>query len=278
MTLGHRRGPVTKDEFCDKIAKQEVFIDSTQVWKQGMTQWVNLAESKAFAADIKKIRSAASQADARVREETAVKDMDEDISCRGVSRALFNLFFYVGWLVPMMIGIVVLTELQVQQYLDPARYRTSVLLQLVPSILLMIAMWQMAASRMQHAGYSKAHGLGVFVPIYNLWVFLVCLFAPRNYSRRKKLGAAAFVYLFLMLGGLAASALIVVPKVGATSLSPLALTEGLTDFYKEKTNYTGRYNTNVAEAASSEARQEQMKKQKELQKQNSRGSLRRDTQ
>ena len=48
LTLGHRRGPVTFEEFCEKIATQEVYIDSTQVWKQGMKKIVYYIPMRLF--------------------------------------------------------------------------------------------------------------------------------------------------------------------------------------------------------------------------------------
>ncbi|PQJ28852.1 DUF4339 domain-containing protein [Rubritalea profundi] len=274
LSLGRRHGPVTHEDFCDKIAKQEVYIESTQVWKQGMQQWVNLTDAKPFEATIKKIKSVASQADGRVQNAAGTNDVDEEIACRGASRALFNLYFYFGWLIPMSLGIVILVELQVQQYLTPTRASSSLFFQSVPLILLAITTWKIAATRMQHAGYSKVHGLGVFVPIYNLWVYFICLLAPRNYKRHKKLGAGVLFYILLFGIGIAGSVLFLVPKIGAKNLSALVITESMTDYYKGKTSFTSRLNTNASEAASSKARQEQMKKQREIEREQSKGSMR----
>lgn len=274
LTLGHRHGPVTHEVFCDKIVKQEIYIDSTQVWAQGMEQWVNLTDSKPFEAVINKIKSVASQADDQLQDASDTNNVDEDIACRGASRALFNVYFYFGWLIPVMLGIAILTELQVQQYLTPSRANSGLFFQSFPLILLAITMWQMAATRMKHAGYSKGHGLGVFVPGYNLWVCSICLLAPRNYKRHKKLGAGVFLYLLLFGIGIAGSVLFLMPQIGAKNLSPLVITESMTDYYKGKTNFTSRFNTNANEAASSKARQEQIKKQREIEREQSKGSMR----
>lgn len=274
LSLGRRRGPVTHEDFCDKIVKQEIYIDSTQVWAQGMEQWVNLTDSKPFEVVINKIKSVASQADDQLQDASDTNNVDEDIACRGASRALFNVYFYFGWLIPAMLGIVILTELQVQQYLTPLRANSGLFFQSFPLILLAITMWQMAATRMKHAGYSKGHGLGVFVPGYNLWVYSICLLAPRNYKRHKKLGAGAFLYILLFGIGIAGSVLFLVPKIGAKNLSPLVVTESMTDYYKGKTSFTSRLNTNASKAASSKARQEQIKKQRKIEREQSKGSMR----
>jgi len=274
LTLGHRHGPVTHEDFCKKIAKQEVYIDSTQVWTQGMTQWVNLTDAKPFDCSINKIKSAASQANDRMRDGADTNNVDKDIDCQGASRALFNVYFYFGWIIPMILGIVILVELQVQQYLTPTRANSSLFFQSVPLILLAITTWRMAATRMKHAGYSRAHGLGVFVPIYNLWVCFICLFAPRNYKRHKKLGVGAALYILLFGIGLAGSVLFVVPKVGAKNLSPLVITESMTDYYKGKTGFTSRLNTNVSKTANSKTDKEQMKKKREIEREQSKGSWR----
>ena len=137
LTLGHRRGPVTFEEFCEKIVKQEVYIDSTQVWKKGMKQWVDLAEAKPFSATIKKIKSVASQSESQVREVATTNGGDDDLACCGSSRALFNVYFYIGWVVPVTLAIAILTELQVQQILSPVRASTSLFIQVLPMLVLM---------------------------------------------------------------------------------------------------------------------------------------------
>lgn len=258
LSLGHRRGPVTSEEICHKIAKQEVYLDSTQVWKQGMKQWVNLAEAKPFDAEVKKIRAAAAQADARVISSIGTTGRDEDIKCSGVSRALFNLYFYFGWFIPVALAIAILTELQVYQILTPSRVSSSLFFKVLPLLALAVTTWQIAANRMQHAGYAKAHGLGVFVPVYNLWVYMICLFAPRNYGHRKKNGAGAIFYVLLFGVFTAGSGLFFWAKEGMKNLSPLSMTVNMTEFYKDKTGFTSRFNANASRDASSKARQEQM--------------------
>lgn len=249
LSLGHRRGPVSREDVCDMIAKQEVYIDSTQVWKHGMTQWVDLADAKPFAAPIKKIRAAAAQVDARVRETSSSTGVDEDLVCRGSTRALFNLFFYVGWVVPLFVGVVLLAELQVHQLVTVRTVRSSIWLQSIPVLLFAIALWQMAATRMRHAGYSPKHGLGVFVPIYNVWVLFICMFAPRNYMRKKKLGKPAFCYALFFIAVATSLTLGVIPGLNLKTLSPIAVNESLTNFYKEKASVVSRTNYNSAKAA-----------------------------
>ena len=263
LTLGHRRGPVTFEDFCEKIVKQEVYIDSTQVWKKGMKQWINLAEAKPFAATIKKVKSVASQSEAQVRELAATKDGDEDLACRGSSRALFNVYFYIGWVIPVTLAIAILTELQVQQILSPLRASTSLFIQILPLMVLAIATWQMAGSRMQHAGYSKWHALGVFVPLYNLWVYMICLLAPRNYRLRKNLGAGGIFYILLFGAVTASSVVYLVPQIGLKNLSPLVMTEQMMQLYKEKTGFSSRFNSHQDEAAGSKVLQEQIIEQKQ---------------
>lgn len=260
LSLGHRRGPVTHADVCKMIEKQEVYIDSTQVWKHGMEQWVNLVDAKPFSGEIKKIRAAAAQVDARVRETSSSTGVDEDIVCRGSTRALFNVFFYVGWIVPLFLGVVVLAELQVHQLVAVSTVRSNVLLKSIPVLFFAIALWQMAATRMRHAGYSTKHALGVFVPIYNVWVLFICMFAPRNYMRKKKLGKAAFCYalLFLSLGAVIATG--VIPGINLKTMSPIAVNESMTDFYKEKTNVTSRINQNAAKSTQSKINDESKQK------------------
>ena len=272
MALGHRRGPVAFEDLREKIVKKEVVIESTQVWKQGMKQWINLADAKPFATTIKKITSVSTQADS-INKAAATNDVDEDLICRGASRLLFNLYFYIGWLIPIVLAVVVLTELQVQQILSPVQVSSGLFFKWLPFILLAIATWQMAASRMRHAGYSRAQGLGVFLPLYNLWVFMVCLLTPRNYKRKKKLGAVVIIYLLMFGGVVAGCILVLVPKVGAQNLSPFVMTEKMTEYYKGKTSYSSRYNDNVSEAARAKARKEQLLKEKKEEREQSKGSL-----
>lgn len=256
LTLGHRRGPVTHEEFCKKIAKKEIYIESTQVWKQGMKQWVNLTDAKPFDVAIRKVNSVAVHTDARVRDVAGLNDNGQDIVYLGASRALFNMYFYFGWLIPVLLGIVIVTELQVQQLVTPTRVRSSLFFQSVPLILLVLTTWQMAAKRMQHAGYSKARGLGVFVPIYNLWVLFACLLLPSGYGAFKKLGAGVIFYILLFGIIITGSVLLLAPKMRVNHFSPLAMTESLSNYYKEKTGFSSRYKANASQASSSKARQE----------------------
>lgn len=268
MSLGHRRGPVTEDEVCRMIAKQEVYIDSTQVWKNGMTQWVSLADAKDFAPAIKKIKREVAAMDARVRESAATKGIDEDVVCRGIARGVFNFYFYIGWLAPLLVGVIFLTELQVFQLVEPISLKKHWWLMHFPVLLMLLATCKMCGFRMQHAGYSKAAGWGLLIPVYNLWTLFVCLFAPRNFKRRKKIGPSILVYVFLLLGVAAAMSPAVLPKLTLSNANPLAVNEDLQRFYKNTTNFESRYDKR---ASTHDKKGEERKKRKEQEDQKQKG-------
>jgi len=274
LSMGHRRGPVTKDEVCDLIAKRDIYIDSTKVWKHGMEEWVQLAEAKDFDSYIKKVKAVAAKADVRVREASAQPELDEDTVCRGASRGLFNMFFYVGWLLPLLIGVAVLSELQVLQVISRKFLTDYEWVRFFPLLCVSLALWAVTSSRMKHAGYSKKFGWTIFVPVLNLWTLFICLCTPRNFGRKKKIGKAAFAFLVFFLSATAVLALKLVPGLALKDLTPLVVNDKVTTFYENKTNMTNRLNQNVQDEANVEARREQMLKQKEADARNRNASMR----
>lgn len=246
MSLGHRRGPVTKDEVCRMISKQEVYIDSTQVWKNGMTQWVKLADVKDFAPAIKKLKKEVADLDARVRDSSTHEGAEGDFISRGVSRPFFNLYFYLGWLVPMLVGVFILTELQVFQLIDPMSIERYWWLLHLPVFLVLFVTCQMCGYRMENVGYSRFQGLGLLLPLYNLWILFTCLFAPNNFRRRKKMGLSMLLYIFLFLGVGTVLSPAVLPKLKVAKVSPLAVNEMLQTSYKKETHFEARYKKRAA--------------------------------
>lgn len=228
-----------------------------------MKDWARISDAKDFAPCIKKIRDAAIKAEARVQQAASSEGVDESVVCRGASRILFNIFFYVGWIVPLALSVAALTELQVNQVLDPELLRQRQWIQLIPLFVSVIVLWQMAASRLKHAGYSRARGLTIFVPVFNLWTFFICLCAPRNFARKKKLGRGAAVYFLIML--VFVSTIIAGWLLGLKlkQFSPLAVNAQVTELYEDKTHFRDRYNKKIQQAKDVEANREQMQRQKE---------------
>ena len=262
LSLGVRRGPVSKSELQTLIANQEVYIESAKVWREGMDEWVDLIHAKDFSSYIKKLKAEARKADVRVRQESQSDEVDEAILCRGATRGFFNVYFYIGWLVPMLLCVLIITELQVFQFLPVKVVNAHAWIGMIPLVASATGLWQLAASRMKNAGYSRTHGLTIFVPILNIWTFLVCLCAPKNFGRKKKVDNVAvmsFLVLFFVTGVLLLG---LVPNVKVKDLSPFAVTEGVFEMYEEKTQSRDRYKNKVQQSANVESRREQMKQQK----------------
>lgn len=262
LSLGRRCGPVSKSELQALIENKEIYIESTKVWREGMEEWVELLHAKDFASYVKKLKAEARKADARVRQEAQTDELDEAILCRGATRGLFNVFFYVGWLLPMLVVVAIITELQVFQFLPVKVVNAHAWIGVLPLVASSIALWQVSASRMKHAGYSRMHGLTIFVPIWNIWTLLVCLCAPRNFGRKKKVDNVAVISFLVLFFFAAVFLLGLVPGVKARDLSPFAVTEKVFELYEEQTQSRARYNEKVQHSASIESRREQMKQQK----------------
>lgn len=265
LYLGNRRGPVSMDDICRKVASHDIYIDSTKVWKEGMADWVRLSDAKAFAPYIKEIRAIATKAEARVQQAMSAEGIDEGVLCIGVSRVLFNVFFYIGWLVPLALSIALLTELQVFQLIKPETVHRSQWIPLIPLAISVIALWLMAAKRMQHAGYRSSLGLTVLVPVVNFWTLFVCLCAPLNYRRKKILGRGAVVYFLTLC--LAAASLVggalLSPKM--VQYSPLAVSRQITEMYENKTHFQKRFKQKIKRAAEEKKRYEESLRKKEEQ-------------
>lgn len=274
LSLGHRRGPVTKDEIEQLIVSEDIYVDSTKVWREGMEKWVKLVESKDFASIIKKLRAEASKADVRVRNAAQGMDVDLEVLCRGVNRSFFNVFFYGLWLLPLLFGIVVITELQVFQALSRTLVEESGWIPLIPLIIVALIFVRMACSRMKNAGFSSGLGWTILVPVVNIWTILVCLCAPRNFGREKKPGWGSLGFLALLGAVVTVIVLGLVPGLKAKDVSPLAVNENMTIFYQDSTDFTRRYNNKQQEKAGSETQREQRMKQKEQQQREANRSMR----
>ena len=272
MLLGHRRGPVSYAEMSRMLVDEEIFMESTQVWREGMEEWQDLVDCKEFKPAIKKVREAAEKVEAKVRHAASTEGVSEDLISRGASRALFNVFFYIGWCVPVLLGIVIVTELQVLQLIDPVTvYKNNIQL-IVPLVLLVVALWRVVVNRMKNAGYDAWLGHLIFIPVANLYTLFICLFAPQNYQRTKEFDKAVWGYgaLFLLMVGLPFTGL--VPNVTPQSLNPVSLTEGLDDTYKFHTSYRARLKKSQDKAFSAEERRKAM--EKESQSKGREGALR----
>lgn len=258
MQLGHRRGPVTKEQLTEMLTNEEIFIESTQVWCEGMDDWEKLDECKAFNSVVKKVREAAEKVDANVRHAITSEGVDEDLIARGASRALFNVFFYIGWMIPVLIGVAVLTELQVYRFIEPEVVNKNNLQIIIPLGLAVIALWQLATSRMRHAGYSGVMGLTVFVPVWNFFTFFICLFAPQNFKRKKKFGKGGLAYGLLFLIALVVPLIGLVPGLSVQSLNPVLAADKISDTYKLQTSYSARLKKSEQESSEREAKQKAM--------------------
>ncbi|MGJ8671920.1 GYF domain-containing protein [Rubritalea sp.] len=263
MSLGHRRGPVTRENLSKMLLSEELFVESTQVWRDGMKEWEGLADCKAFASTLKKVRETAQKTEANVRHTRSSEAGDEDLTCRGASRALFNLFFYIGWVIPILIGVIILTELQVHQLLDPKTVIHNDLQYIIPIGLLLLVSCQIAVSRMRHAGYPAWLGATIFIPVWNLFVLFICLLAPRNFRIQKKLGKAAIGYLVLLLVMFALPFSGLLTGVTPQSANIFSLTDGISDSYKYQTSYSARINKNQSKSADAEARRKAMEESHE---------------
>ncbi|MFC5051323.1 DUF4339 domain-containing protein [Rubritalea spongiae] len=258
MALGHRRGPVTRDTLCEMLLNEELYIESTQVWREGMKEWEELADCKAFASTLKKVREAARQTEANVRHAASSDSKEEDLICRGASRALYNCFFYIGWTVPILIGVVILTELQVYQIIDVSTVVRNKLQYIVPLTLLLLALCQMSVSRMRHAGYPAWLGVTVFVPIWNFFIFFVCLFTPQNFKRKKRLGKAALAYFLLFLAMLALPFSGLFTGLNPQSVNLFSVTQGMIDAYKYQTSFSTRLKHSKEKAEAAEERRKEL--------------------
>ena len=266
MSHGHRQGPVSRESLSQLLTNKELMIESTHVWCEGMKDWEKVEDSKQFASTIRSIREAAMQAEADVRHAASVKGVGEDALCRGATRGLFNLFFYLGWLVPFLIGIAITSELQVHRILSPEYVSDSWWCQFLPFFLVMIYLWQIAASRMKHAGYPAWLGATVFIPIWNIWTLLVCLCAPQNFRRKKKLGKRALgcFLLFVVMLGIPFSA--VIPGLNTSTLAPVEVKDRITHFYKYSTGMNARMKKNDEKSSQAESRRKRIEEQKKLDK------------
>ena len=248
LSHGHRKGPVSRDEIKELLLEKELFIESTQVWSEGMDDWVGIAESKHFSATVKQVLEAEAKAEEEVRHAATIKKDGDDETCRGASRGLFNMFFYVGWIFPLMIGVVLLSELQVHQFFTKEYVDNTWWCQVLPIFLVGLYLWQLAVSRMKHAGFKGWQGITLFIPIWNIWTLFVCLLTPQNFKRKKKLDLPALGYfvLFLVMVGIPFSGII--PSINRESMQPFAVKDSVTAFYNYHTNFKTRMRHNDEQA------------------------------
>jgi hypothetical protein len=261
MQHGHRRGPVTHEKLSEMLFDEQIFLESTQVWKEGMEDWEKIDDCKAFKSTVKKLREKVQKEEAKVRHAITSEGVSEDLIARGASRALFNIFFYLGWMLPVLLGVIILAELQVQQWLSPKTVSENSLQYVIPLLLAALALWQMAVSRMCHAGYSGWHGLGVFVPVWNLYPLFICLLAPQNFKKKKVLGKGAVFYGLLFVAAIALPISGVLPNLTAESLNPIAVTDGINNAYKLETSFNARMKKNVEDNSAAEAKKKAEKEQ-----------------
>lgn len=240
LAQDQRHGPLSLEEISKKVMAREVFPEDSHVWRQGMKDWEVLDTCKAFATVIKTLREREAAVDARAREAGSATSWDAGSDAVGISRGVFHFYVYVGWLIPMLLCVILLTELQVHGGAAVFKQIKPNFFSLIPLAVATLLMLKVAGERLNNAGYSKKMGLGLLVPIYNLWVLFLCLFAPAHYKQSKKFGAGAFgsfVFVGLYAAGIF---LLVVPMLGAEKILPHNVGLGLETFYKGKSNFKGR--------------------------------------
>ncbi|WP_018970735.1 DUF4339 domain-containing protein [Rubritalea marina] len=235
-----RHGPLAIEEISKKVMAREIFPEDCHVWRQGMKDWEIMEQSKAFLPVVKQLHEREAATDARAREAAASTNWDNTMDAEGVTRGVFHFYMYVGWLLPMVLTVALLTELQVYGGKEVNKWMKPQVFSIIPFIITLLLFLKVSGQRLLNAGYSKKKSLTLLIPVYNIWPMILCYFAPSHFVTRKKFDFGAF-WMLVILGLYSAGvAMFLVPRVGVEAISPLGVGPAVEKIYKEKTNYLGR--------------------------------------
>lgn len=181
---GQQEGPYTAEQIHQMLADGSI-ARYTLAWKEGLSQWVPLSQ----------ILDSSPPQPSHIAPPPGLIAPVATIQHSGIGRLA-----YFG----ILIGITLLTAiLQRAVASEPSAAGVvpvlSVAVCFVPVVL-----------RLQNIGKSGWWSLSCLIPIANLYIGVLCLFAPAGYERSKKLDTPAKVILSIIIGFIALMILIVV--------------------------------------------------------------------
>lgn len=181
---GQQEGPYTGEQIQQMLADGSI-ARYTLAWKEGLSQWVPLSQI---------LESSPPQPSHIAPPPVPIAPV-ATIQHSGIGRLA-----YFG----ILIGITLLTAvLQAAVASEPSAAGVVTLLSVavcfVPVVL-----------RLQNIGKSGWWSLLCLIPIANLYIGVLCLFAPAGYERSKKLDTPAKVILSIIIGFIALMILVVV--------------------------------------------------------------------
>ena len=185
---GQQEGPYTAEQIQQMLADGSI-ARYTLAWKEGLSQWVPLSQ----------ILDSSPPQPSHIAPPPGPIAPVATIQHSGIGRLA-----YFGILIGILIGITLLTAiLQSAVASEPAAAGVVALLSVavcfVPVVL-----------RLQNIGKSGWWSLFCLIPIANLYIGVLCLFAPAGYERSKKLDTPAKVILSIIIGFIALAILPVV--------------------------------------------------------------------
>ena len=259
LNLGQRRGPVSKEKLCELIERKEIYYSDVQVWKEGMKEWLPVSKVRSFAGSIKKVSTpSSSTVDTSEAKERQFKEQDSHLG--GLNRFGYNLYFYIGWPIVYLFGLIAAKEMQIYDVINPNEPHQAQWLPFIPWILVAIVSLTATAARVRNAGYAGAWCLGLIVPILNLWVLLVSLCGPTNHRRRRRLGMGGLV-CFLVCVVITLGSIII--NMGEYHLNVDGLKSRMMSYYASWTKLESRQNREYSERAVE--KQEEQERDRELQ-------------
>lgn len=181
---GQQEGPYTAEQIQQMLADGSI-ARYTLAWKEGLSQWVPLSQI---------LESSPPQPSHIAPPPVPIAPV-ATIQHSGIGRLAYS---------GILIGITLLTAvLQAAVASEPSAAGVVTLLSVavcfVPVVL-----------RLQNIGKSGWWSLLCLIPIANLYIGVLCLFAPAGYERSKKLDTPAKVILSIIIGFIALMILIVV--------------------------------------------------------------------
>lgn len=260
LNLGQRRGPVSKEKLCDLIERKEIYYTDVQVWKEGMKEWLPVAQVRSFSPSIKKVEAApvVHKGDSLEAKEMEYKEQDSYIG--GLSRLGYNIYSYLGWAVIYLIGVILAKELVIYGVFDAANPEQMEWKSYVPWVLVGIVTLTLTASRMRNAGYAGTWSLGLLVPVLNLWVLLVSLCGPKNYRRRKRLGMAGMGYFFFCVCVTLGTLFL---NMGGHHINTKGMEEAAVSIYSKVTKMEARQNRQITDRAEDKMEEAEQKREYE---------------
>lgn len=265
LKFGQRRGPVTADVLCRLIKDRKLHSEETKVWKEGMDDWAKLTAIKPFSTVVEKLNPESVQSQSSlVGAEAVSKAADSDMACRGVTRGLFSVLVYLGWVILILAAVAFLVELEVRRIVGVEM--VGQLLVWGPLVFSALMMLWLTCSRMRNAGYPKRYGWGLFIPVVNLWVLFVCLAGRRNYRVKKLIGAIGWLNVLVFCGVVVGGVLSPWPDYHISVLHPAELTKVIEAKYRTKTKASQRLLANQSKADAILQKRESEKQKKEAEK------------